>query len=59
MSRSPSWGVDKPSEYVNSKKVLERLGVPAGVIRVLPESAVDAAEEVRVIGAEMRTVAIA
>ena len=42
-------GVERTPEYVYSRMVLERLGVPAAAIRVLPEKNVNTAEEVRTV----------
>ena len=48
--------VEVPTEEVYSRAVLERLGVPPTVIRVLSEPAVNTAEEVRVIARELQRI---
>src|ERR1700730_375719 len=40
-------GVERPQEYVYNRRVLERLGVPTGAIRVLTGRNNNTAEEVR------------
>src|SRR5436190_14122883 len=42
-------GIDRAAEYTYSRRVLERLGVPAGAIRVLPGANQNTADEVRTI----------
>jgi uncharacterized SAM-binding protein YcdF (DUF218 family) len=46
-------GIDRPIEAVYSRLVVERLGVPAGAIRMLPDQPVNTAEELRAIAREI------
>lgn len=48
--------IEVPLEEVNSRAVLERLGVPPAAIRVLSEPAENTADEVRVIARELQRV---
>ena len=47
-------GIDRPVEAAYSRLVVERLGVPAGAIRMLPERPVNTAEELRAIARELQ-----
>ena len=42
-------GIDRPLEHVYSRLVLERMGVPRDAIRVLPQPAVNTADEMRLV----------
>src|SRR5437867_900169 len=47
-------GIERPSDSEISRRVVERLGVPASAVRMLPERIVNTAEEVRAIGREVQ-----
>lgn len=47
-------GIHRAAEYVYSRQVLERLGVPDDAIRVLPEPVVNTVDEVRAIACELK-----
>jgi uncharacterized SAM-binding protein YcdF (DUF218 family) len=47
-------GIDRTPEYAYSRAVLERLGVPAGAIRVLPPRNNNTADEVRATAQQLR-----
>jgi uncharacterized SAM-binding protein YcdF (DUF218 family) len=49
-------GIDRASEYVYSRQVLQRLGVPPEAIRVLDEPVRNTVEEVRAIARELQRV---
>ena len=49
-------GIQVPGEEVYNRAVLERLGVPAGAIRVLSRPAQNTAQEVQVIAQELHRV---
>lgn len=46
-------GIERIPEHVYSRQVLERLGVPAGAIRILEERNVNTADEVRAIARQL------
>jgi uncharacterized SAM-binding protein YcdF (DUF218 family) len=46
-------GIERTPEHVYSRQVLERLGVPAAAIRLLPERDVNTADEVRAVAREL------
>jgi len=46
-------GIDRAAEYTYSRRVLERLGVPVGAIRVLSGANQNTADEVRTIAREL------
>jgi uncharacterized SAM-binding protein YcdF (DUF218 family) len=47
-------GIDRPLEYVYSRQVLERLGVPPASIHVLPNASVNTEEDVRAVAQALR-----
>jgi len=47
-------GIERPTEYVLSREVLKRRGVPASAIRVLPESIKNTAVEVETNARELQ-----
>ena len=47
-------GIDRTPEFVYSRRVLERLGVPPPAIRVLPGNNQNTADEVRTIDRELK-----
>jgi uncharacterized SAM-binding protein YcdF (DUF218 family) len=47
-------GIEVPTEEVYNQRALERLGVPASAIRVLPGRAQNTAQEVRLVADELR-----
>jgi uncharacterized SAM-binding protein YcdF (DUF218 family) len=47
-------GIERPTEYMLSRDVLQRRGVPANAIRLLPESTENTAVEVQVIARKLR-----
>jgi uncharacterized SAM-binding protein YcdF (DUF218 family) len=49
-------GIERPSDSEISRRVVERLGVPASAVRAMPERIVNTAEEVRAIGREVQRV---
>jgi uncharacterized SAM-binding protein YcdF (DUF218 family) len=48
-------GIERPTEYELSTRVLEQFGVPASAIRVLPPSTPNTADEVRAIARELQS----
>jgi uncharacterized SAM-binding protein YcdF (DUF218 family) len=48
--------VDRPPEYVYSRQVLERMGVPAEAVHEIPEWTANTAEEVRAIAKQLRAI---
>jgi uncharacterized SAM-binding protein YcdF (DUF218 family) len=49
-------GIERPGEYVHSKQVLERLGVPSSAIAVLGPRTLNTADEVRAIASQLDAV---
>jgi uncharacterized SAM-binding protein YcdF (DUF218 family) len=47
-------GIERTPEHVYSRQVLERRGVPAAAIRLLPERDVNTADEVRAVARELK-----
>jgi uncharacterized SAM-binding protein YcdF (DUF218 family) len=46
-------GIDRPTEEITNREVLEHLGVPTGGIRVLAERTVNTADEVRAVARQI------
>jgi uncharacterized SAM-binding protein YcdF (DUF218 family) len=47
-------GIAAPPEHAYSRMVVERLGVPAAAVHLLPDRIVNTADEVRAVAAELR-----